>query len=141
MICHNGRYTAYQQQSVRPRRIFSASGFCADSWGRVSAGEEIKAMADQFRIDSAEVGAVADGLAGLGAAMTGHVSSLRAGLAGAGAPWGSDVTGDQFAGVPQGFVAHMQAWLQTMGAHAEKVQRHAGQLTAAVGVFEQADQG
>jgi hypothetical protein len=98
-------------------------------------------MANQFGVDSAEVGAVADGLAGLGAAMTGHVSWLRAQLAGAGAPWGSDATGDQFAGVPEGFVAHLQQWLAMMEAHAEKVQRHAGHLAAAVGVFERADQG
>jgi uncharacterized protein YukE len=72
--------------------------------------------------------------------MSGHVSWLRAELAGAGEPWGSDATGDQFAGVPDGFVAHLQQWLHTMGAHAEKVQRHAGHLAAAAGVFEQADQ-
>ena len=98
-------------------------------------------MANQFGIDSAEVGAVAEGLSGLGAAMTGHVSSLRAGLAGAGAPWGSDITGDQFAGVPDGFVAHMQQWLQAMGTHAEKLQHHADHLAAAAGIFEQSDQG
>jgi hypothetical protein len=98
-------------------------------------------MARQFGVDSGEVGAVADGLAGLGAQMTGQVSSLRAGLAGVGEPCGSDATGDQFAGVPEGFVAHMQGWLAMMGAHAEKVQRHAGHLAAAAGVFERADRG
>jgi uncharacterized protein YukE len=98
-------------------------------------------MAKQFRSDSAEVGVVADGLAGLGAQMEKHVSSLRAQLAGAGEPWGSDATGDHFAGVPEGFVAHMQQWLQAMAAHAEKVQHHAGHLAAAAGAFEQADQG
>ena len=97
-------------------------------------------MAHQFGIDSAEVGSVAHGLSGLGAQMKGHVSSLRAGLAGAGDPWGSDVTGDQFAGVPGGFVAHMQQWLQTMGAHAENLRRHADHLAAAAAIFEQADQ-
>jgi uncharacterized protein YukE len=97
-------------------------------------------MAKQFGIDSAEVGGVADGLSGLSAAMNGHVSSMQAGLAGAGAPWGTDATGDQFASVPDGFVAHMQQWLQMMGAHAEKLQRHADHLAAAAGVFEQADQ-
>jgi uncharacterized protein YukE len=98
-------------------------------------------MAEQFGIDSAEVRAVADGLAGLGAAMRGHVSSLGAELAGAGEPWGTDATGDQFAGVPDGFVAHMQQWLQAMAVRAETVQRHAGHLAAAAGVFERADQG
>lgn len=98
-------------------------------------------MAKQFGIDLAEVGAVADGLAGLGNQMNGHVSSLQAHLAGAGQPWGTDATGDQFAGVADGFVAHMQAWLQAMGTHAEKLQRHADDLAAAASVFEQADQG
>jgi uncharacterized protein YukE len=98
-------------------------------------------VAKQFGIDSAEVGAVADGLAGLSARMTGQVSELRAQLAGAGVPWGSDGTGDQFAGVPEGFVAHTQEWLQAMAARAEKVARHADHLAAAAGVFEQADQG
>jgi hypothetical protein len=72
--------------------------------------------------------------------MTGHVSGLGAQVAGAGAPWGSDATGDQFAGVPDGFVAHMAQWLQTMRTHAETVQRHADDLAAATGVFERADQ-
>jgi uncharacterized protein YukE len=98
-------------------------------------------MADRFGVDSAEVGAVAEGLAGLGAQMSGHVSWLGARWAGAGAPWGSDVTGDQFAGAAQGFVAHLQAWLQAMAAHAETVQRHADDLAAAAGVFQRADQG
>jgi uncharacterized protein YukE len=97
-------------------------------------------MADLFRIDSAEVRAVADGLAELSARMTGHVSGLGAHVAAAGAPWGSDATGHQFAGVSDGFVAHMQQWLQTMGTHAETVQRYADDLAAAAGVFEQADQ-
>lgn len=97
-------------------------------------------MAQEFRMDSAHVGAVVDGLSGLSARMSGHVSSLGEQVAGAGQPWGSDATGDQFAGVADGFVAHMQAWLQAMGAHAEKLQRYAGDLTAAADVFEQADQ-
>jgi uncharacterized protein YukE len=97
-------------------------------------------VAEEFSIDSAEVGTVADGLTGLSAQMKGHVSSLQAQLVGAGEPWGSDATGDQFARVPEGFVAHMQQWLQAMGAHAEKVQRHAGHLAAAAGAFERADQ-
>jgi hypothetical protein len=98
-------------------------------------------MAKQFGIDPAEVGAVADGLAGLGTRMNGHVSSLHALLAGAGAPWGSDVTGDQFAGVPEGFVAHMAECLQTMGAHADKLLRQADHLAAAADIFERADRG
>jgi uncharacterized protein YukE len=97
-------------------------------------------MADQFCIDSAEVGSVADGLAGLSTRMTGHVSALGAQVAAAGAPWGSDATGDQFAGPPYGLVAHMQQWLQTMRTRAETVQRHAVDLAAAASVFEQADQ-
>lgn len=97
-------------------------------------------MANQFRIDSAEARSIADGLAGLGAAMTGHVSSLGAQVADAGQPWGSDATGDQFAGAAGGFAAHMQQWLQTMGAHAEKVAGHASDLAAATDVFERADQ-
>ena len=97
-------------------------------------------MAQEFRMDSDEVGAVVDGLAGLSARMSGHVSGLGAQMAGAGQPWGSDATGDQFAGAAGGFVAHLQAWLQAMGAHAETVSRHAGELAAAAGVFEQADQ-
>jgi uncharacterized protein YukE len=97
-------------------------------------------MANEFRVDSAEVGAVAEGLAGLSARMSGHVSSLGAHVAGAGEPWGSDATADQFAGVSEGFVAHLQEWLQTMRTHAEIVQRHADDLAAAAGVFEQADQ-
>jgi uncharacterized protein YukE len=97
-------------------------------------------MADQFRIDSAEVRSVANGLAGVSARMTGHVSGLGAQVAGAGAPWGSDVTGDQFANPPDGFVAHVQQCLQTMRTHAETVQRHADDLAAAARVFEQADQ-
>jgi len=97
-------------------------------------------MADQLRIDSAEVGAVTDGLAGLGARITEHVSGLGAHVASVGAPWGSDATGDQFAGNPDGFVAQMQQWLQTMRTHAEAVQRHADDLAAAAAVFTQADQ-
>jgi uncharacterized protein YukE len=97
-------------------------------------------MTDLFRIDSAEVRAVANGLAGVSARMTGHVSGLGAHVAAAGAPWGSDATGDQFAGPPNGLVAHLQQWLQTMGTHAETVQSHADALVAAAGVFEQADQ-
>jgi hypothetical protein len=96
-------------------------------------------MAEQLRSDSAGVGALADGLSGLGAAMTGHVSSARAGLAGAAAPWGTDATGDQFAGGPGGFVAHLQHWLQAMAARAETVAGHADHLAAAGHVFEQAD--
>jgi hypothetical protein len=97
-------------------------------------------MADRFAMDSAGVGAVTDGLAELGAQMTGHMSGLGAQVAGAGAPWGSDATGDQFAGGAGGFVAHLQGWLQAMGAHAETVSRNAGALSAAAGVFERADQ-
>jgi uncharacterized protein YukE len=97
-------------------------------------------MADQFRINPAEVSTVADDLAGLGARMAGHASGLRAQVAGAGQPWGSGATGDQFASGAGGFVAHVQAWVQAMGAHAETVARHAGELAAVAGVFEQADQ-
>ena len=97
-------------------------------------------MADQFRIEPAEVDAIADGLAGLSAQMTGHVSGLGAQFAAAGAPWGSDATGDQFAGAADGFVAHMQRWLQIMGSHAETLQRHADDLAAAASIFQQADQ-
>jgi uncharacterized protein YukE len=97
-------------------------------------------MADQFCIDPAEVRAIADGLAGLSARMTGHVSGLGAHVAGAGAPWGSDDTGDRFAGVADGFVAHLQHRLQTMRTHAEAVQRHADDLATVAGVLEQADQ-
>ncbi|MGE2817905.1 WXG100 family type VII secretion target [Mycobacterium heidelbergense] len=97
-------------------------------------------MADQFRIDPAEVRAVADGLAGLSARMTGHVSGLGAQVSAAGAPWGSDATGDQFAGGPDGLVAHMQQSLQAMAARAETVQRHADRLATAAGFFELADQ-
>ena len=103
-------------------------------------GGKDKAMAEEFRIDSADVGAVVDGLAGLSARMSGHVSGLGAHVAGAGQPWGSDDTGDQFAGDAGGFLAHVQAWVQTMGAHAETVQRHADDLAAAAAVFKQADQ-
>ena len=97
-------------------------------------------MAQEFRMDSTHVGAVVDGLSGLSARMSGHVSGLGAHVAGAGQPWGTDATGDQFAGDAGGFLAHVQAWVQTMGAHAETVQRHAADLAAAAGVFEQADQ-
>jgi hypothetical protein len=96
-------------------------------------------MAEQFRSDSAGVSALADGLSGLGAAMTGHVSSARAGLAGAGEPWGTDATGHHFAGGPEGFVAHVQQRLEAMAARAETVAGHADHLAAAGHVFEQAD--
>ncbi|OMC10564.1 hypothetical protein A5736_00040 [Mycobacterium sp. SP-6446] len=72
--------------------------------------------------------------------MTGHVSGLGAQVASAGAPWGSDTTGERFAGVANGFVAHMQQSLQAMAARAETVQRHADRLAAHARVFEQADQ-
>jgi hypothetical protein len=97
-------------------------------------------MAEQFGVDSTDGRAVADGLAGLGAQMNAHVLAVRALFAGAGAPWGSDATGDHFAGVRDGFVTHMAQWLQTMGTHAEKLQRHADHLAAAMGIFEHADQ-
>jgi hypothetical protein len=96
-------------------------------------------MAEQFRSDSAGVGALADGLSGLGAAMTGHVSSAREGLAGAGAPWGTDDTGEKFAGGPGGFVAHLQQRFEAMAARAETVAGHADHLAAAGQVFERAD--
>lgn len=97
-------------------------------------------MADHFRMESAEVGAVFEGLAGLGARMSGQVSALGAQFAGAGEPWGTDATADRFARVPEGFVAHMQQWLQTMAEHAETVARHADELAAHDGLFQQADQ-
>ncbi len=97
-------------------------------------------MADHFGMDSAEMGAVFEGLAGLGARMSGHVSVLGPQFASAGEPWGSDTTGDQFAGGADGFVAYIHQCLQTMGAHAETVQRCADELAAHHGDFVQADQ-
>ena len=97
-------------------------------------------MADHFRSDSAEVGAVADGLARLGARMTEHVPALGAQVAAAAAACGSDPTADHFCGGPDGFVAYWQGWLQSMRTHAEAVQRHADDLAAHAAVFEQADQ-
>jgi hypothetical protein len=96
-------------------------------------------MAEQFRCDSAGVRALADGLSGLGGAMTGHVSSAREGLAGAGAPWGTDDTGDLFAGGPGGFVAHLQRSFEAMAARAETVAGHADHLATSGNFIVQAD--